>query len=237
MSETIIGMFDQDQQAQEIVPLLMSKGVQQGSIDLIRGRDQSSSSDLISRLSQLGVSDAQLRDCYIEGIGRGATLLAAHIPDQGDADQAARIMREHGASDCASSAAARGEGVARLAVVEEELRVGKRTVETGGMRVRQDVSEHPVEAQVNLREEHVNVERRPVNRPLSDAERDSAFKDQTIEATERAEQAVVQKTGRVVEEVTLSKDVDEHTETVRDNVRRTDVKVEKVDPDRKPRSN
>ena len=63
MPETIIGLFQQDQQAQEIIPLLVGQGFEQNNIDVISGRDQSaaSGSDLIGRLSRLGVADMELR--------------------------------------------------------------------------------------------------------------------------------------------------------------------------------
>jgi hypothetical protein len=44
--------------------------------------------------------------------------------------------------------------------------------------------------------------------------------------TETVEEPIVRKQARVVEEVVVSKDVVEHTETVRDTVRRTEVDVE-----------
>jgi stress response protein YsnF len=50
-----------------------------------------------------------------------------------------------------------------IPLVEEELRVGKREVNRGGARVRSYVREVPVHEQVSLREEHVDVERRPVS--------------------------------------------------------------------------
>lgn len=114
-----------------------------------------------------------------------------------------------------------------IPVAEEELRVGKREVEKGGVRVTSRVTETPVEEEVRLREEHVNVERRPVDRPLSSA--DNAFREGSIEVTERAEEAVVAKDARVVEEVVVSKDVNERTERVRDTLHRTDVDVQKVE--------
>src|SRR5213075_3300877 len=73
-----------------------------------------------------------------------------------------------------------------LDVVEEQLEVGKRAVDKGGVRVRRTVEERPVEEDVKLREEHVNVERRPVNRPVNDADK-RAFTEGTIEVTETAE--------------------------------------------------
>lgn len=111
-------------------------------------------------------------------------------------------------------------------VVQEDLTVGKREVEKGGVRLQTVVTEQPVEEEVTLREEHVNVERRPVNRPATDA--DFSTEGETYEFTERAEQPVVSKQSRVVEEVVVNKDVQEHTETVSDTVRRKDVQVENL---------
>jgi len=108
----------------------------------------------------------------------------------------------------------RTEGEEVIPVVQEELQVGKRQVQQGGVRIHSRVTERPVEEKVNLREEHVNVERRPVNRPVTSA--DVAFKERAIEATETSEQAVINKQARVVEEVALNKQVQERTETVRD---------------------
>jgi uncharacterized protein (TIGR02271 family) len=114
-----------------------------------------------------------------------------------------------------------------IEVVEEQIQVGKRAVDTGGVRVKSYVREVPVEEEVRLRQEHVEVERRPVNRPATSADL-NAFREGTIEVRETQEEAVVAKDARVVEEVHVRKDVDEHTETVRDTVRRTDVEVEQL---------
>jgi uncharacterized protein (TIGR02271 family) len=112
-------------------------------------------------------------------------------------------------------------------VVEEDLNVGKRQVEQGGVRLRTHVEEKPVEEQVQLREERVNVERRPVDRPANAADF-QAFKEGTVEVKATSEEPVVEKRARVVEEVVVNKDVQERTETVRDTVRRKDVEVEQV---------
>jgi len=119
----------------------------------------------------------------------------------------------------------RGNEGSALPVVEEELQVGKRTVQTGGVRVHSRVVEEPVDETVELREEHVRVERRPVDRPLN--ARDE-LRDQTIEVTETAEQPVVQKRARVREEVVVGKETTTRTENIRDKVRRTEVDVEKL---------
>jgi len=112
-------------------------------------------------------------------------------------------------------------------VVEENLQVGKREVETGGVRVKSTVHEVPVEEEVTLREERVQVERRPVDRPATAADLNT-FKEGTIEMRETQEEAVIAKEARVVEEVRVSKNVDVRTEKVQDTVRRTDVEVEQL---------
>ena len=117
------------------------------------------------------------------------------------------------------------EGEEAIPVVEEQVRVGKREVGGGRVRVRSYVVERPVEEQVNLRQERVE-RRAPSGRPPGDARRRRRSRRRTIEATERGEEAVVYKQARVVEEVGMRKDVDTRTETVRDTVRKTEVEVE-----------
>ena len=120
----------------------------------------------------------------------------------------------------------RGSDENVIPVVEEQLVVGKREVSRGGARVRSYVTETPVHEQVRLREEHVNVERRTVDQPLSAADGD-AFRERSIEMTATGEEAVVAKNARVVEEVIVSKTADERTEEVSDSVRRTEVEVDR----------
>ena len=114
-----------------------------------------------------------------------------------------------------------------LPVVEEELQVGKRKVEKGAVRVKTTVTETPVQADVHLHEEHVEVKRRPVNRAVTGADV-AAFQEGTIELKESAEEVVVSKNARVVEEVVVGKKGSTKTQTVHDTVRKTDVEVENV---------
>jgi uncharacterized protein (TIGR02271 family) len=116
-------------------------------------------------------------------------------------------------------------GKAAIPVVQEEVRVGKRQVERGGVRVFSRMVETPVNETVSLREEHVNVERRPVDRPVSPADV-AALKDQTIELRETAEEAIVQKSARVVEEVVVGKEISQRKEQIQDTVRHTEVEVQ-----------
>ena len=205
------------------------------------------------------------RGYYAEAIRRGNAVVTVRA-EEGAADRVAEIMDRNGAIDIDERVAsyrtrgyagfdpnaapytadevarerdyyraAGAEGGTALPVVEEELRVGKRMVERGGVRVVRRVREQPVEETVNLREERVNVERRPVDRPVEGADLEP-FREGTIEVTERAEELVVDKQARVVEEVVISKEVTERPETVRDTVRRSDVEVEELNPEQRAKA-
>ena len=115
-----------------------------------------------------------------------------------------------------------------IPVVEEQLKVGKREVQRGGVRIYSRVVETPVNETVGLREEHVDVQRRAVDQPISPADA-TAFKEQTIEMRETAEEAVVEKSARIVEEVTVGKQVNERQEQIHDTVRHTEVDVQRLD--------
>jgi uncharacterized protein (TIGR02271 family) len=116
------------------------------------------------------------------------------------------------------------KGKVAIPVVEEQLRVGKREVQSGGVHVESRVVARPVEENVTLREEHVHVERRPVDRPANPEDL-SSFREGSFDVVERAEQAVVAKTARVVEEVVIGKEATQRTERVADTVRHTEVQV------------
>jgi uncharacterized protein (TIGR02271 family) len=119
------------------------------------------------------------------------------------------------------------DGVLRLA--EEQLQVGKKLVESGRTRVRRFVTERPVTANVTLHEEHAELLRKAVTDPKYFGEIDWA--DKEIEVVETAEHALVNKTARIVEEVSLKKIGSEHVETINDKLRRQQVEIEKVGAD------
>src|SRR5580698_9760413 len=95
-----------------------------------------------------------------------------------------------------------------IPIVREEIRVGRRTVERGGVRVSTRIVERPVSEQVHLRETHVDIERRAVDRPIRGDEK--AFADVAIEMVEMADEPVVSKQSRVVEEVVVRRHVEDH---------------------------
>lgn len=185
---------------------------------------------------------------YGEAHRRGGTVLRVVVPDQSDADRAERLLNEAGAVNIdersqqwreegwtGRAAVAEGSGAntdagetRTLKEIEEELKVGKRTVARGGVRIFSRMTEVPVEESIRLREEKANVQRRAVDRPATEADL-AAFKEGSMEVRETSEEAVVSKSARVVGEVEIGKTVSEREETVRDTVRKTQVDVEPLE--------
>ena len=112
-----------------------------------------------------------------------------------------------------------------LRLAEEQLEVGKRLVTEGTTRIRRFIVEKPVEAQVTLHEEHVEIVRRAVADPAS--VKDIDWTDRTIEIIETIEQPVVSKSTHIAEEVVIGKKGTDRVETVKDTVRRQQVEVER----------
>jgi hypothetical protein len=139
-----------------------------------------------------GTDDSEERGNYREALRRGSAIVAVTAADD-QIDRIASIMTDLGAVDIDRRAnyyrqtghsgenesspaytadeAARDRGSFRnqagstsVPVVEEEMQIGKRAVQRGGVRVYSHVVEQPVEEKIRLREEHVRVERRAADR-------------------------------------------------------------------------
>jgi uncharacterized protein (TIGR02271 family) len=165
--------------------------------------------DILDEYGSVDVNDRAIK------LGYGSSTSGGYSATSGlDTD---RSFRDRDVTDADKS----------IPIIEENLQVGKREVTTGGVRLRSRIIERPVEEHIRLREEHVTVERNPVNRPASAADL-ANFQEGTIEVTEHAEQAMVNKEARIVEEVRLNKEVTERDEVIRDTVRRTDVDIENI---------
>ncbi len=115
-------------------------------------------------------------------------------------------------------------------VVEEQLEVGKRQVNRGGVRIHSHIVEEPIQESVSLREERITVERRPVYRDATEADL-AEFKEGSIEIHETIEEPVISKRRRVVEEIVIGRETRERTATISETVRRTQVDVEPLSTD------
>ena len=196
--------------------------------------------------SDLFGPDADDAGHYSEAVRRGGAVVAVTVADESRVDSAREALAATGAFDIekrvaewkqtgyegyrAEAAPYTRDEIAQersrvIPVVEEELEVGKRQVDLGSVRVVSRVVETPVNESVTLREEHASIERRPVDRPASEADL-ANFREESIEVRETAEKAVVSKTARVVEEVSVGKTASERVEQVSDSVRKTVVDVQ-----------
>jgi len=251
MTHTVIGIFDSLPEAQTAIQQLANSGIAQQNIDIsaqdagaagaATASGSEGSHDGISGFfsSLFGGSDEHRTYSHV---ARRSTVVTVHAQSAAEAQQAADLLDRYGAVDVNERAAQYGyTGTATttdaatnvgaaIPIIEEDIVVGKRVVETGGVRLRSRIIERPVEEHLRLRQEHVHVTRTPVNRPVTEADR-IALQQGSIEAIEHGEVPVVGKEARIVEEVRLSKDVEEREEVIRDTVRSTDVDVEQLRTD------
>lgn len=105
---------------------------------------------------------------------------------------------------------------------EEELRVGKREVNAGRVRLRKWVETEPVTEDVALRRETARVERHQVDRPTSGAE----IGEEEAEMRLHGEEPVVDKETVEKERIDVHRQEEIDREQVRDEVRRERVEVE-----------
>jgi len=118
-----------------------------------------------------------------------------------------------------------GQNEATLQLSEEQLRVGKREVEAGGVRLRKVVRTEVVNQPVELRREEVIIERVPARGTASTTK--GSFQEQEVYIPLRREEAVVEKEVRVREEVRARKESQTDTQQVTERVRREDVDIER----------
>jgi uncharacterized protein (TIGR02271 family) len=239
MAKTLIATFGSRSEAEQAVEMLVDEGFERGQIQVRSEMSPSTgtAADEDQSWWEWLFGESEDRTYYTDSLRGGGALLSVTAPDE--RAERARLLLEGSGADVEASTAEgrttadrtpRGRDARKqedvVPVVEERLKVGKRPVARGGVRVYSRVVEHPAEEQVRLRRDRIDVQRRPVDRPVTAG--DTAFREDTIEVTESAEEPVVAKEARVVEEIAVRKDVEEHTETVRDKVRRTEVEVQPI---------
>jgi uncharacterized protein (TIGR02271 family) len=116
-----------------------------------------------------------------------------------------------------------GDDTVELALAEEQLKVSKRTVPAGMVRVRKIVVTEQVQVPVEVRREEVVIER--VERGEAIGADDVPFDGKTVELVLYEEKAVVSKEVHVSGAVRVRRIVEVEHGTVREAVRRQDVEV------------
>ena len=250
---TYIALFHHRDNAASAIRELEAAGFTRGMLTVIGGGNGSSYSDATGSfgegygygdpggLASIGVPREDRKHLQ-DGLVHGGVVLALEGAGE-SAEEIERIFSKHSTkkineteAECVApitpvAAATVPDGHVNQVVIpvtQEELVVDKVEVDRGGVRLFRRVVEEPVSEAVNLRDERVVIDRRPVNRAVTEAELRGG--NQVVELTETTEVAVIGKKARVVEDVRVGKEATEHIETIRDTVRRTEVDVEQRGP-------
>jgi uncharacterized protein (TIGR02271 family) len=117
-----------------------------------------------------------------------------------------------------------------LPVTEEQLDVGRRTVETGAVRVRKRVQEVTGQVTEPLISEFVETQRVPVGRVLQEPVGIRQEGEVTIVPVVE-ERLVLRKELVLVEEIRLTRRREEHNATEQVTLRRESVVIERFDPE------
>jgi uncharacterized protein (TIGR02271 family) len=238
MASAVVAVFDEFNEAQSTVNELLVAGFGQNEVKLNSegakaGRETKRETGVKGFFQDLfgqGRANDDSR-IYDEAVRHGNYVVTAIASTDERSELASEVMSHHHPIDLDErSSEWMGKEGQSIPVIEEEVKIGKREVEGGAVRIFRDVYEVPIEEDVTLRDERVTVERVPVDKPASAADL-SAFKEGTVEFRERTEEPVISKKARVVEEVRVGKEVSERTERVRETAKRTDVKVERSGDD------
>ncbi len=147
-------------------------------------------------------------DTMASGLATGATAKAASAP----------------APAKAPVTTAKSGDEREITLSEQQVKVGKRTVDAGSVRLRKVIRTEIVNQPVEVRREEVVVERVSADQ-VHAGTATSDFKDETIEVPLTREEVVVSKEAHVTGAVRVNKTATAETQNVSETVRKEDVEV------------
>jgi uncharacterized protein (TIGR02271 family) len=256
--EKVVTLFDTAEHARAASQNLQHAGFSQNDISVVSGSELPKGGSALREPGlwhRIFGNDIDQHEAtvYAKAVESGGVVLSLRAANE-DVPKAMGILNQHNLVDVADRAVDTGviskESAATIAtpaaaaalparpvtqdlgkdqvirLAEEHLEVGKKLVEQGTTRIRRFVTEKPVDAEVTLHEEHAEVVRRAITDP--NYIQDIDWSDTSVEVLETAEEAVISKSARVVEEVAVGKTGSDHVQTVHDTVRRQQVEVERI---------
>lgn len=248
--KTVVGLYDTKTKANEVKEALTNDGFESSKVSVMdQGKEgyagnyngqpvhESVGERIKHFFGVFGEGEHSGHETYTSGVEQGGAIVAVKADDDDEATAAADVLHQYGAQEVEDrysggtgnrdEYAAKGTGNEQvIPVVQEELQVGKRQVNRGGVRVYSHVVETPVSQNISLHDERIVVERRPVNREATNADFNTG--PGVVELKAMGEEAVVGKRSRVVEEVSVGKVGSDRTEQIKDSVRHTEVDVEQL---------
>ena len=244
--EKVVAVYDTEASANAALVTLHSAGYLPGAISVIRNEGEAERAGMHEPgvWQRLFGRDLDHHEATVLGrsFQEGSVIVAVRVPGS-EAPTVIKLLDRHKPIDVVDYTKSHGlagstpqapitpapnkfTGEGTIRVAEEQLNLGKRLVESGITRVRRYVVEKPVEASITLHEEHAEVLRRAISDP--GYVKDIDWSEKTIDVTETAEEAVVNKTTRIAEEVVIRKQGSDRMQTVHDTVRRQEVEIEHV---------
>ena len=118
----------------------------------------------------------------------------------------------------------------RMTLNEEQVRIDKREVEAGGVRLRKIIRTETVNQPVELQREEIVIERVPA-KDRTPSRTDVAFREEEVYIPLRREEPVIEKTTRTTEEVRVGKKKETEHRDVSETVRREDVDIQRTPRD------
>src|SRR5690242_17601737 len=171
----------------EGMPVNSADGGELGTVEAVRDdglivRGQHVAASAVDR-----VQDGRV---YLRGVGAGAFQWHDRAPDEQRAGVAAETVE--------------AQGEIRVPEIEERLRVEKRPVDLGEVRIGKTVEAKQQTVPVDLQREDVHVEQVKVDeRPAGRADTATAFREGTVRVPVHAEEAVARKEAVVTGEVVV----------------------------------
>jgi uncharacterized protein (TIGR02271 family) len=114
-----------------------------------------------------------------------------------------------------------------IPVIEEQVRIDKKQVETGKVHIYKTVQEHETSVSIPLTQETYEVERVPVNQVVDTPPAAVRYEGETMIIPVLREVMVVQKRYEIVEEVRVTKKTTQNTESQQVTLLREEVHVER----------
>lgn len=187
MNHTLTALFDDRADAQQAKDRLVAADLAEDQVQIVDQSTPGYNAEKYSNSEDPGIW-ATIKDIFLpdedrhhyeEGVRRGSFLLTTQV-DEPLVENAVAILDEANSIDIderteqwraegwdyeATNRAPTLGGVkkeepAAIPLPEEKLKVGKRDVEQGGVKVRSYVVDVPIQEQVSLRKEQVTVERK-----------------------------------------------------------------------------
>ncbi|WP_423148431.1 PRC-barrel domain-containing protein [Rubrolithibacter danxiaensis] len=209
--QTVIGIFRHTEHAEAAVKSLKYADFNTEHIDM--SDDTDSDSGISGFFHSLFSSDEDKVRNYTEA-ARNGIVVTVHAQSAEEAERAAQILDENGAISADGNSSDHPH-----TIIQEPT--GKSSS------YHSKIIDHPLDQNYRLRSKLAKpgTSSQPTNSGVT-----GTFQEGSIDIIEHKEVPVVGKEARMVEQVSLNKEIEETDETIKDKLRSTDVKVERITP-------